>query len=226
MVAHQVNKAIFGLALTFAVATPALATTTYVYGGHINPTNSRDGGILAYVDLHAPMTFEFTIAAPLAANLINTTITASILSWTASAGKPTSTIASNYPSAHLTRLRLTTNALGTITSWNIFASATDPALGTHIVRGLPYGTSPTFYFENDGGGYSDSVEFIENAFGQNTGGAICSGTCGGQAQQGSFTIKPPVIIGSVPEPMSWALMLTGFGMIGTAARRRRAAITA
>ncbi len=211
---------ISGLALAFALATPAIATTTYVYGGHINPTNSRDGGILAYVDLHAPMTFEFTVASPLATNLANATITASVLSWTASAGKPTSTITSTDPHALLTRLRLSTNALGVITNWNIVASATDPALPTRLVRGVPYGISPNFYFENDGGGYVDSVRFIEDAFSQNTGGALCSGTCGGLATKGSFTIKPPAVTGAVPEPAAWMMLVAGFGFVGTTQRRR------
>jgi hypothetical protein len=217
-----VKKLVSGILLAFAVAaTPALATdTTYFYGGKINPTNSRDGGIVNYVDLHAPMTFEFTVAAPLAANLLDSTITGSVLSWTASAGKPTSTIASTYPQAQLGRLRLSTNALGVITNWNIVASATNPALGTHIIQGLPYGISPEFYFENDGGGDSDSVRFYENAYSQNTGGAICSGTCGGQASRGSFTLVQPIVTGGVPEPASWVMLIAGFGVIGGIKRRR------
>jgi len=32
--------------------------------------------------------------------------------------------------------------------------------------------------------------------------------------------------GAVPEPASWMLMIAGFGLVGVAARRRPAAVTA
>ncbi len=32
---------------------------------------------------------------------------------------------------------------------------------------------------------------------------------------------PPMTTGGVPEPASWAMLITGFGLVGTAARRRR-----
>jgi hypothetical protein len=43
---------------------------------------------------------------------------------------------------------------------------------------------------------------------------------------GSFTFSSPSMIAAVPEPMSWALLITGFGMTGTVLRRRRTAIAA
>ncbi|MBC7522164.1 MAG: PEPxxWA-CTERM sorting domain-containing protein [Sandarakinorhabdus sp.] len=172
------------------------------------------------------MKFEFTVASPLAANLLNSVITGSVLSWTASAGKPTSTIRSAYPQAQLGGLRLSTNAQGVVTTWNIVASATNPALGTFLYRGLPYGITPDFYYQNEAGSYSDSVRFIENATSRNTGGATCPGTCGGFATRGSFSIVPPVITGGVPEPASWAMMIAGFGSIGAIRRLRRAPVKA
>jgi hypothetical protein len=46
------------------------------------------------------------------------------------------------------------------------------------------------------------------------------------ASTGSFSSDPaPLINGSVPEPASWALMLAGFGAVGTAMRRRKVAVT-
>jgi hypothetical protein len=48
-----------------------------------------------------------------------------------------------------------------------------------------------------------------------------------------FTVQSPyfsgtgaVALGSVPEPSTWAMLISGFGLLGLAARRRRAALTA
>lgn len=41
-----------------------------------------------------------------------------------------------------------------------------------------------------------------------------------QAVSGSFTFASPPA-GLVPEPASWAMLITGFGLVGAAARRRR-----
>jgi hypothetical protein len=35
-----------------------------------------------------------------------------------------------------------------------------------------------------------------------------------------------VLDSSVPEPQSWALMIVGFGLVGGASRRRKAALAA
>lgn len=37
-------------------------------------------------------------------------------------------------------------------------------------------------------------------------------------------VSPPTVI-AVPEPMTWALMITGFGLAGTALRRKRVAVS-
>jgi hypothetical protein len=37
-------------------------------------------------------------------------------------------------------------------------------------------------------------------------------------------MPPAQVVGSVPEPATWATMLSGFGMIGAAMRRRRVSI--
>ena len=77
-----------GLAATLAAGTPVSATTTYFYAGMINPTNSRDGGVVNKVGLHAPMTFTFTTADPIAPNSDIFNDAGAVLSWTASAGQP------------------------------------------------------------------------------------------------------------------------------------------
>lgn len=44
-------------------------------------------------------------------------------------------------------------------------------------------------------------------------------------QLGTLRISDPdAAPGGVPEPASWAMMLSGFGMVGTALRRRKAIV--
>ncbi|KAB7647476.1 PEPxxWA-CTERM sorting domain-containing protein [Polymorphobacter fuscus] len=45
------------------------------------------------------------------------------------------------------------------------------------------------------------------------------------ATSGSFTFASPPS-GAVPEPASWAMLITGFGLVGIASRRRRHAVAA
>lgn len=47
-----------------------------------------------------------------------------------------------------------------------------------------------------------------------------SGWAGGNLQFDNVVLDAPVVSG-VPEPTTWALMITGFGLAGTALRRRR-----
>ncbi len=58
---------------------------------------------------------------------------------------------------------------------------------------------------------SDTLTFL--AFGTPNGGP-------------PFTLLDGVSLAEVPEPSSWAMLIAGFGMIGAAARRRRAATVA
>jgi hypothetical protein len=48
---------------------------------------------------------------------------------------------------------------------------------------------------------------------------------GGEVHLGTFGFDdlPGGGTGVVPEPASWAMLITGFGLVGAAARRRRAA---
>jgi hypothetical protein len=54
---------------------------------------------------------------------------------------------------------------------------------------------------------------------------VLNGT-GTQGNWDDVRLDGPVGSGTVPEPASWALMITGFAMIGAAARRRRTAAIA
>jgi hypothetical protein len=47
---------------------------------------------------------------------------------------------------------------------------------------------------------------------------------GGYAAFDNIVVSAADVSGGIPEPASWALMIAGFGMVGTALRRRQAAI--
>ena len=51
-------------------------------------------------------------------------------------------------------------------------------------------------------------------------------TQGGNPGLSNISFEGQLAGGTVPEPASWALLLTGFGLVGFAARRRRQAIAA
>ena len=46
------------------------------------------------------------------------------------------------------------------------------------------------------------------------------------AISGSFTFSSPSMVGGVPEPSSWAMLIGGFGMTGAVLRRRKTAVAA
>ncbi len=191
-------------AAVLAIASPALATVTYHYGGSPTPTNSRDGGIVTFIDQHAPITFDFTVQDALGANLSNVNIKTSVLSWAVSGGKPKSSVDSDDPGAALSRLRLSTDSAGNITSWNIFGSADLVLIPDRELQ---------FYFDSVSNPH-DSLNWLTISHGQNTGGAVSVSTAG------SF-VRLPAEAG-VPEPATWGLMLLGFGAVGLGLRHRAA----
>ena len=198
---RQFLAATAGLIVILTTASPALASVTYLYGGSPTPTNSRDGGIVSYIDQHAPVTFAFTVATPLATNLSAFDIKASILSWTASGGKAQSTVGSSDINAYLNRVRLYTDGAGNITSWNIFGSANIAALPSDDLE---------FYFDSVSGPH-DTLSWYPARSGITLGRAVSVSTAG------SLT-RIEDVPGAVPEPSTWALMLVGFGAAGIAIR--------
>ena len=46
------------------------------------------------------------------------------------------------------------------------------------------------------------------------------------AISGSFTFSSPSMVGGVPEPASWAMLIAGFGMTGAVMRRRKTVVAA
>lgn len=188
-----------------AAASPALATVTYHYGGSVPPVNSRDGGIVSYIDANAPIEFDFTLATDIAANLTNVDIKASMLSWTVTGGKAASTVDSTDVAALLNYARFTTDSLHNITHWVIAGHADIAVLPQDQLR---------FFFDS-GAGNSETLNWIRISNGLNTGGATST-----TGAVGSFA-KLPGRAGGVPEPESWALMIAGFAGAGAMLRRRR-----
>lgn len=96
------------------------------------------------------------------------------------------------------------------------------------------------FFELPKGGVLTTLRSFKDTDGQHPIGALiadASGTLygttytGGQFGKGTvFDISDTGFVvfgtGAVPEPATWALMIAGFGIVGTAARRRRTALAA
>jgi len=55
---------------------------------------------------------------------------------------------------------------------------------------------------------------------------VLTGVSGGNASYSGVITFMPTATGPVPEPASWALMITGFGAAGALVRRRKAALLA
>ena len=53
---------------------------------------------------------------------------------------------------------------------------------------------------------------------------ISRGSSGAVLYKTGLASPPPPVDGVVPEPASWAMMIAGFGLVGAAMRRRKAAI--
>ena len=185
-------------------ASPALAAVTYHYGGSVPPVNSRDGGIVNFIDANAPIEFDFTVANEIAANLVHSDIKATFLSWSVTGGKAQSSVDSTDIAALLGHAFFTTDAQHNITAWFISGHADIAALPQDELD---------FLFDS-GTSDSETLKWINIANGQNTGGA--TSTIGALGRFTRLQTGP-----GVPEPQSWALMILGFGGAGAMFRRRR-----
>lgn len=193
----------------FALASSAHANVMYHYSGQAQtavPTYSRDGGVITYMPPTALLTFDFTVATALGANL-NATITSSILSWDASGGSAISTVRSTDSGAVLSSVAVTTDAAGNIipsTGWHFFASGNTSAQPGNL------GVSPGFVF--DAG--SEYVNFTSNLTSQPVGGIGCTG-CG---TQGVFSIVTAPT--GIAEPSGMVFLMLGLaGFLGWRIRR-------
>ncbi|WP_226896068.1 PEPxxWA-CTERM sorting domain-containing protein [Polymorphobacter sp. PAMC 29334] len=70
--------------------------------------------------------------------------------------------------------------------------------------------------------------FVVTTIGSEIGGAsvYASGTFGGASTISVTDVVVPPVVAAVPEPTAWMMMITGFGLIGMAARRGAARATA
>jgi hypothetical protein len=108
---------------------------------------------------------------------------------------------------------------------------------------LNFGTNNIgwFGFSNSGGSLGDggfgysSTSFLYtpavNHPGYITAPGVYAGDVNGNAPfafsgSATLTVTDTSLTGSVPEPMTWTLMIAGFGLAGVALRRRRAAFAA
>ena len=92
----------------------------------------------------------------------------------------------------------------------ITALSSGPALSSAPVTAASWARSSAaiinVYF--DGGDSFDAVRFFESPQ-------------GGGYESDNHTVGYFVTKGGVPEPATWAMLITGFGLVGAAARRRR-----
>jgi hypothetical protein len=75
------------------------------------------------------------------------------------------------------------------------------------------------------GGYTDVFVPLNLSNGVNTIEFIYSGASQGLGDEG-WGLERILVTGGVPEPATWALMLSGFGLAGVALRRRRTMVAA
>jgi len=110
---------------------------------------------------------------------------------------------------------------------------TAPAAGSGQVGGVTSGETELFgYFQNglvewngpstiDFGEFGVlTIELSDAVFNEGTWWGLKEGKKYGEFITADFKLTPP-LSSAVPEPATWAMMITGFGLAGAAIRRRR-----
>lgn len=196
-----------------------------------------------------PFTFDFTVAAPLAANsgyylsLPGLTYptglraaTAALVDLNFSDGTPISTFSlaqyeRNYPgtsSGYYGYAIVGTDGAGGLSFYHIRISAISAYVGP-LTGGFTTPTNIQFFADSTTALDAASAFFSvmnTSRFGTpDFGGLSCSSVA--QNCGGGFTVtQTGGGVAGVPEPATWALLLTGFGLLGAAVRRRRPAAVA
>lgn len=101
---------------------------------------------------------------------------------------------------------------------SIYIDGSDVLNTSAFVSSLLGGNPVLFFLDNtveSGGGYVDSICTYDSKLSATDAAAIGGGSCAGPAN------NPLNSTGSVPEPVSWLSMVGGFGIMGSALRRRR-----
>jgi hypothetical protein len=101
-------------------------------------------------------------------------------------------------------------------------AAPAPETEVGLLPALPSSDAASFGETLPGLPFSASVSrggIAAAGFPSGASGAVAGGAGGGGGNMGAV----PVVASAIPEPNSWALMLTGYFVIGTAYRRRRKA---
>jgi hypothetical protein len=192
----------FGLAALGAVtlsASPAAAETTVLsYVG----TNFHSG--LGPEPFGDRITATIELAGPLGADFLGE---AAWSSFTISDGVHTLS-----PPFVQSQALFATDAFGQIVNWRVTAltSIDDIILDLHTINDDP----GRFGFSGTVGDDSDHLNVVTHVFSTTT----------RFDQPGVWTVTTRADPAAVPEPAAWALMIAGFGLAGTALRRRRSVV--
>jgi hypothetical protein len=183
---------------TVVLASPAAATTVLTYVG---ADFTFRGGAELFGDR---LTATIELADPLGANF---TGAASWVSFVISDG--VHTLSAPF---HSTQTFFATNGAGQIVNWRVGASvilSSDSSIFLSTTNDLPlqfgYAGATNDSADHNVGPSLDGISFAES-----------------YPSVGTWTTTTLADPSAAPEPAAWALMIAGFGLAGTALRRRRA----
>ncbi len=244
--------AVAALATAVAPCAAHAAVTTYSFTQNVGIGNQLYGAFTSTgVGLQSstvPVTFDFTLGNALAANTSyvfgyarldangsSGGASGDVLDFNFSDGTPISSFSSSqfsasYPGSnpdYYARFGLRTDGFGAISQYSIRVSAISSYSGP-LTAGFTAPTNIQFYADSTTALSAASLLIsVLNSSRRGTpdfGGLICTSVA--QNCGGGFTLKGGGGAGGVPEPASWALMVTGFGLVGAAMRRRRTMVAA
>ena len=213
------------MAAALVVVAPSGAAVTYHFEQSAGAGDTRFG---LFSGGTGPVQFDFTVAQALAANTsysfgfspISKGTDGSVLSFAVNGGNAYSNFASSDFPAKLTvygggrntdaRIGVQTDATGAIAFYDILITGISAASSSEFLTVQIQHTSPI-----------QGVAVVEGLYNLNHGASAalqCVVGCGG-----GFTVAGSTVAPSVPEPATWAMLVAGFGMIGSSLRYGRKA---